>query len=175
LERAIYRLKPDKAPGPDELPNRPIKSAFEVLDKEFTRLAIACLTLGYHPTHFREAITVLLRKPGKPNYSDPAAYRPVALLNTLGKILEAVIVQRLSELAEAHQLLPDTQFGARPNRSAETALLNLSEEAHAAWRRNKREVVTILSLDVSKAFDRVSHPRLLHKLRKRRIPEQLVK
>jgi hypothetical protein len=102
------------------------------LDKEFTRLATACLTLGYHSTHFREAVTVLLRKPRKPDYSDPAAYQPITLLNTLGKVLEAVIAQRLSELAEAHQLLPDTQFGARPNRSAETALLNLSEEVHAA-------------------------------------------
>jgi hypothetical protein len=33
----------------------------------------------------------VLRKPGKPDYSLPGAYRPISLLNTLGKLLEAVI------------------------------------------------------------------------------------
>ena len=35
--------------------------------------------------------------------------------------------------------------------------------------------MTVLSLDVAKAFDRVSHKRLLHNLRKRRVPETLVR
>ena len=37
-----------------------------------------------------------------------------------------------------------------------------------------RAVISILSLDVSKAFDRVSHQRLLHNLSKRKIPERIV-
>jgi hypothetical protein len=51
---------------------------------------------------------VVLRKPGKPNYSAPEAYRPISLLNTLGKLLEVVVARRLSFLAEKHGLLPDT-------------------------------------------------------------------
>jgi hypothetical protein len=54
-----------------------------------------------------------LRKPGKPDYSIPGAYRPISLLNTLGKILEAVMARRLSFWAEAYKLLPDTQFGGQ--------------------------------------------------------------
>ena len=117
---------------------------------------------------------MVLRKLGKPSYSDPAAYRPIALLNTLGKVLEAIIAGRISALAERYSLLPDEQYGARPGRSTEDALLNLQETIHAEWIRAPRAVVSILSLDVSKAFDRVSHERLLHNLRKRRIPDLLV-
>jgi hypothetical protein len=69
---------------------------------------------------------VVLRKPGKPDYAVPGAYRPISLLNTLGKLLEAVIARRLSYLAEKHGLLPDTQFGRRPGRTTEQALLVLS-------------------------------------------------
>lgn len=59
---------------------------------------------------------VVLRKPGKPDYSVPGAYRPISLLNTLGKLLEAVVARRLSYLTEKHGLLPDTQFGGRLNK-----------------------------------------------------------
>jgi hypothetical protein len=51
---------------------------------------------------------MVLLKPGKREYPVPEAYRPISLLNTLGKLLEAVIARRLSYLAEKHGLLPDT-------------------------------------------------------------------
>jgi hypothetical protein len=41
---------------------------------------------------------VVLRKPGKPNYALPGAYRPIYLLDTLCKLLEAVMARRLSFL-----------------------------------------------------------------------------
>lgn len=116
----------------------------------------------------------MLRKPGKADYSNPSAYRPIALLNTLGKTLESVIASRIRETAESYGLLPDTQYGARQGRATETALQQISEKIHTIWGRNKRCVASLLSLDVSKAFDRVSHVRLAHNLRKRRIPEVLV-
>lgn len=51
---------------------------------------------------------MVLRKPGKPDYLVPRAYRPISLLNTLGKLLEIVIARRLLYLAEKYGLLPDT-------------------------------------------------------------------
>ena len=174
LAIAVWKTKPDKAPGPDELPNRIVKMITEQATTELVRLFTACLKHGYHPREFRKAITVMLKKPGKKDYTDPAAYRPIALLNTLGKILESIVAGRISDLAERWELLPDTQYGARPGRSTETALLNIYEQTRAAWARSKRAVVTILAMDVAKAFDRVSHARLVHNLRKRRIPQTLV-
>jgi hypothetical protein len=53
---------------------------------------------------------ISIRKPGKPDYSMLGAYHPISLLNTLGKLLEAVIAKRLSFHAETCGLLLDTQF-----------------------------------------------------------------
>lgn len=167
---SVAGLKPDRSPGPDGIPNRVTKIVCNDSGDEIARLFTACLKIGYHPKAFKVANTVMLKKLGKPSYSDPSAYRPIALLNTMGKVLESVIAKRISKLAETHSLLPDSQYGARPGMSTEAALLNLVEQVHAIWKRDRSYVATALSLDVSKAFDRVSHPRLLHNLRKRRIP-----
>ena len=62
-------------------------------------------------------------------------------------------------------------MGARRMRSIETALQLITEKVHTIWGAKRHRVATLLSLDVSGAFDRVSHTRLIHNLRKRRIPE----
>lgn len=64
----------------------------------------------------------MLRKPGKPSYSKPGAWRLIALLNTISKLIESLMARRLSQAAEEHGLFPNTQMGARPSRLTETAL-----------------------------------------------------
>ena len=135
----------------------------------------ACLDQRVQPDHFKTTCTVLFKKPGKSDYTNPGAYRPIALLNTMGKTLEAVISNRIKYIAEAYDLLPDTQYGARTGRDTETALQQITEKIHTIWGRRRKRIASLLSLDVSKAFDRVSHTRLTHNLRKRRIPESLVR
>ena len=49
---------------------------------------------------------MILKKLNKPDYSEPKAYRPIALLDILGKALETVILKRLVGLAESYSLLP---------------------------------------------------------------------
>ena len=53
----------------------------------------------------------MLRKPGKARYDMPKAYRPIALMNTVGKLLSAVVAEDLSYMCEKYRLLPDTHFG----------------------------------------------------------------
>jgi hypothetical protein len=99
--------------------------------------------------------------------------QPVALMNTLGKIMDTVLARRIQHLTETHEMLPATHMGGRKNLSCEHAIHLLLEKAHTAWRRKK--VASLLMLDVSGAFDNVSHARLLHNLQKRGLPLQLVK
>ena len=108
-----------------------MKLAIRVIGKQLARLFTACLRLGYHLRAFRTAVTVVLRKPGKLDYSDLAAYRLIALLNTLDKVLKSIIIGRISTLTKRYSLLPDEQYGARPRRSIENALLNLQETIQA--------------------------------------------
>lgn len=117
------------------------------------------------------ANTMALKKPGKEDYTTPKAYRPIALLNTLGKAVESIMARKITYLAEKYNLLPSTHMGARRGRSTESTLELLTEQVHTVWGQGKNKVATLLSIDVSGAFDTVSHPRLLHNLRKRQIPQ----
>jgi hypothetical protein len=173
--QAIISTTKDKAPGPDGIPNRVLHRVAYVSPTLLRNIFQACLNLGVQPKCWKEATVIMLRKPGKPDYSDPKAYRPISLLNTLGKVLEAVIAKRLRFLSETYALLPSTQMGARKQRSVDTALQLLLERIYTVWAGNKPRVVSLLSLDVASAFDRVSHIRLVHNLQKRRIPLMLVR
>jgi hypothetical protein len=134
----------------------------------------ACINVSYHPTAFCHCNTVPLKKPGKGDYSAPGAWRPIALLNTLGKVLESAIARQISTLSEEHSLLPAPHIGARPGRSIDTALDFLVQQIYATW-QNKDGVATLRSLDMTGAFDRVVPAQLLHNMRERKIPEWKVK
>lgn len=172
VEAAMMRSKPDKAPGMDEITFRVWKELWPVLGGVIVKLYQASLDLKYVPQRWRTAKIVVLRKPNKPDYSRPKAYRPISLLQTISKGLEAVVARRLSYLAETHRLLPENHFGGRPNRSAEQALNLLVEKIHEAWRRYR--VLSLVSFDVQGAFNGVHTSVLAGRLRERRIPPELV-
>ncbi len=124
ITHALFSTKPDKAPGPDAIPTRVLQKGWQALREPTCHLFRACVALGYHPHHFKDSFTVVIKKPGREagDYTSTKGYRPVALLNTLGKVLEKVLAKRLSFLAETQRLLPECQMGARRRRSTGTAL-----------------------------------------------------
>jgi len=175
VERAIQEASPLKAPGPDGIPNRALQLAATWIKPHLSAIFNQSLNLGYCPQHFRESTTVVLRKQGKDNYTIPGSYRPIGLLNTMGKIMDAIIAHRLSYVAETYNLLPSTHVGGRKLRSTEHAVHHIIDKIYEAWNRGQGQVASLLLLDVSGAFDNVSHQRLLHNLRKRKVDEKTVR
>jgi len=110
LNKAIQHLSPYKAPGPDGVANIVLKRC-PLLADHLLPVFNAVFTLKMYYEPWRESITVILRKPGKPDYTVPKAYRPIALLNTTAKLLSAIVTDRTSYLMESHGLLPNTHFG----------------------------------------------------------------
>src|SRR5579859_383311 len=170
---AINRLSPKKAPGPDEITNRVLKSTIDIILPHLHALAQASINIGHFPTPFKTTTTVILRKPTKPDYTKPNAYRPIALKNTLGKVIESIMAETLSYLAETHQLLPSQHYGGRPGRTGEDAMVLLEEKITHAWK--EEDVYSVVFMDVAGAFNNVHRKRLLYDLRKRRIPEFIVR
>lgn len=78
----------------------------------------------------------------------------------------------MSRLIEGNNLLPETHFGGRPGRMTTDAVHYLVHKIKSAWRGKK--VASILFLDVEGAFPNAVTDRLLHNMRKRRIPTQYI-
>ena len=66
-------------------------------------------------------------------------------------------------------------MGARGQRSTDTALDLLTKQIYTIWTGNKPRVASVLSLDIAGAFDNVSYARLAYNLRKKQVPETLVR
>jgi ribonuclease HI/endonuclease/exonuclease/phosphatase family metal-dependent hydrolase len=173
LQRHIDKTSPYKAHGPDGIPNVVIKQCATLIQGRLIKIYQAILDLGIYFDQWREFTTVVLRKPGKPNYEVPKAYRPIALLPTLAKILTSMVAENISKLVETHHLLPKTHFGGRPGRTTTDAVHYLVDKIKTAWREDK--VVSVLFLDVEGAFPNAVTTRLIHNLKKRRIPTTLIK
>ena len=127
------------------------------------------LATGIVPRQWKEARLIPLKKPDKGNYTVAKAWRPISLLPTLGKLLESVVAERMSYLAETYHLLPANHFGARKQRSAEQALILLQEHIYKAWRSRKVLSLSLLTLKehiteyVKNAFFRDCVPEEYHR------------
>jgi len=134
IEEALATTSPWKAPGEDNLPTGFLKLCGPPLFDLLAVLATACLRLGHFPARFKRAKTVVLQKPGKQPaaYRTVGGYRPIALLPTLGKVIEAIVARRITWAAEAYGLLPDEQMGNRAHRSTELAIRLVVAQVHEA-------------------------------------------
>ncbi|KAF4210539.1 hypothetical protein CNMCM5878_004249 [Aspergillus fumigatiaffinis] len=163
--KAIRRAPPDKAPGPDAIPNKvwhalsTVPAFIQALKTHFN----ACIHVGHNPQHFQVSTTVVLRKAAPRDFRLPKSYRPIALLNTLGKILESIIALRISWALEEHGLLPKGHLGGRKGVSVDHAIQLIIDTIYRAWGHGQK--VSMLLLDISGAFDNVSLQRLVHNLR----------
>ena len=115
IRKAINKLSAFKAPGPDGILNVVLKKAVDPLIHHLYFLFRAVFELDVYLEEWRESMTIVLRKPGKPSYKEPKAYCPIALLNTLGKLFSSIVADELSLFCETRNVFPQNQFGGRPS------------------------------------------------------------
>ena len=98
-------------------------------------------------------------------------YRPLTLLPVVRKVFEKLVNNRIADHLEKYGLYSDFQYGFRSSRSTADLLAVVSDRIARAFNRPgpNRAVV----LDISKAFDRVWHAALLHKLKSYGISGQI--
>ena len=90
-------------------------------------------------------------------------YRPVSLLSVLSKVFEKLVNNRIVDHQEKCGLFPDFQYGSRSCRSTADLLTLVSDRIARDF--NRSGATRAVALDISKAFDRVWHAGLLHKLK----------
>jgi hypothetical protein len=113
----------------------------------------------------------MLRKLGKPKYDVPKVYRPIALLNTMWKVLTAIVADHLTFVTEMHHLLLANHFGGRLGRTTMDAMHLLVNTIKASWHAG--QVTATLFLDVEGAFPNAVPAWLEHYLWKRRVPRRI--
>ncbi len=174
LREVLQRLPNGKAPGPDGIPNETLRSLADTVSADLADTISQIFEAGDLPATLKESTTVVLKKDKKKDYSLANSYRPIALENTLAKVIEKILATRITEEAENRGLIPWNQMGARKKRSTLSAIELLTGSIQTAWKA-KKSIVSVLGLDLAGAFDNVSHERLLWTLQRKGFPEWVVK
>ena len=172
LHWACCRMRTKAAPGEDQLPIVVFKNCFPSVSHFLQRLFTASLQLGSFPSQWKIARVITLRKPGKKSYSVARSYRPISLLNHMGKWLETLVNRRLHTWLETHQKLSPHQWGFRRGRHSQGACWRLVEEVTSALR--SRDQIQAVALDLQAAYDSVWKNGLLAKLQQKKVPSYLI-
>jgi hypothetical protein len=95
---------------------------------------------------------ISILKPGE-DTTLPSSYRPISLLDTIGKLFEKILLARVLGKVNERCLLRDEQFGFRHRHSTAPQLAHLVERVN----RNvdERRLTGAVFLYVAKAFDSV--------------------
>ena len=120
------------------------------------------ISLGSVPTEWKMAVVTLIFKGGRKDRRIPANYRPISLTSCVARLLEKIINKKLLGYLTKHNLIFEHQSGFLTGHSTETQLCYLIHRWQMAL--DKNQMVHAAFLDLSKAYDRVSIPALLHKL-----------
>ena len=169
----LAKCKNTSAVGSDGISYSLIKKLPNTYKKKVCSMFSDSIRLGHFPSLWKDAIVKRVPKPNK-DAKYAKNFRPISLLSCMGKVLERIIAERLSNHMEENNLFTKSQSGFRKHRMTTEQLLRLSEEAHVAF--GKKQVVAALFLDAEAAFDRCWHQGIQYKLKKNlNLPDRFIR
>lgn len=159
--RALRLFKNKKAPGPDQIRADAIKLAGPAYYNALVRIINYTLRTGYYPKRWKLGDCIFLHKPGKP-HTEATSYRPITLLNIMGKLCERIMYSRVLSEVRRLKLIPEYQHGFTKFRGTGTQILRTGKVIADALAKGNS--VAMISTDLSKAFDSINHAGLSSKL-----------
>ncbi|MBW0517692.1 hypothetical protein O181_057407 [Austropuccinia psidii MF-1] len=126
ISRAIDKLPNKKAAGPYKIPKKLIKISNKTLIPHLEPLFNSCLIIHHFPPQWKQALTVIIKKASKEDYTNPNAYQQIALLNTKGKLFEKIINNQQTYWVEQTKALHLGHIGGKPGKSINDASTMLS-------------------------------------------------
>ncbi len=175
MKQTIRRVKADKASNASNISNRVLQVNLAELISVLMSLFNACIIHKYHSKQFKKTQTIVLHKLKKSDYIDLKTYRFIALLDIMSKALKSIMIKRLSNIIKIHCMLSNAQMKTRRKWFVISTLDLLIDQVHTVWDCKIKYVAFMLSLNVVKAFDQVSHIRLLHMLKMKRTLSYIIK
>lgn len=160
LHSLLFSFKSSKSPGIDGIRVSDLRRNYEVIKHVLLYMLNGFIESCVLPDELKTAIVRPLYKGGGANRIEN--YRPISILPIIVQILEKHVFQVMSSFLDVHNVLSPSQFGFIRGKGTQPLLEDFSDLLFSGFERNL--VSCALFLDVSKAFDTVSHSVLLRKL-----------
>jgi len=138
FSRTIINCKDSSASGPDKMSWGHLKHIIKDKSclKNFVYIANVCFDLGHWPNHFKESKMIVIPKPNKSSYNSLKSFRPIVLLNTLSKLIEKVIGERLQFQVISNNFIHQSQLGGLKLKSTTDTGITLMHFICTGWVKN---------------------------------------
>ena len=161
--KIIRDLNPNKAHGWDKISIKMIRLCDKSIILPLAIIFKTILSTGIYPDVWKKGNIVPVHK--KESKNSVRNYRPISLLPIFGKIFEKLIYNSLYTYFHSNNLFVKNQSGFLHGDSCVSQLLSITHEIYKAFDGSAPLEVRGIFLDISKAFDKVWHKGLLHKLK----------
>ena len=118
-------------------------------------IANVCINLGHWPNYFKTLSTVIIPKLKKSSYNLSKLFRPIVLLNTIGKLFEKMIRKRLQFLLISNNFVHLCQLDELKYRSTANVGIALTHLIRVEWVKNL--TTSILAFDIVQFFPLLNH------------------
>ena len=149
IKSALFSINPDKSPGPDGFQAFFYQKCWDIIGEELWVAIEATRNGGSILKEINHTFLTLIPKKG--NAEVPGDYRPIALCNTIYKILSKALATRLKTLLP--KLISEEQTRFMPGKSIIDGISIIQETIHSA--KSNKEACMFLKLDIQKAYDKV--------------------
>jgi len=146
----------------DPVPTWLFVSCFEELKTVLLYIANESFSTGVFPSSYKKAIVKPTIKNHSANKDLLNVYRPVSNLSFTSKLLEKLSMNQTNLHLEGNNLHCSSQSGYRPKHSCETLMVRMFDDILTSM--EEKNVISLLLLDLSAAFDTVDHTILLERL-----------
>ena len=170
VKNIMSKLNTSKANGPDGISNRVLRECADSLCTPLTDLFNKSMNDSIFPSLWKLSIISPVYKKALRHLKEN--YRPVSLLSCMSKIMERIVYNALYNFFKMHGLLSERNSGFKEKDSTINQLVHLCHNIYQGLDNAKD--ICLVFLDVSKAFDKVYHPALLHKLERMGVTGRLL-
>ena len=160
--KVLDTIKPSSS-GPDEFPSWFLRLAAPFISRSLAHLYTLSINTGIVPRQWKGSVITPVCKTATP--AGPSDYRPISVTSILCRKLEHIIVDRFIYPAmydPPPNLIFEDQYAFRPTGSATAALIAILDSVIELL--NSGHSVVVISLDFSKAFDRIRHKTLFENM-----------
>jgi hypothetical protein len=94
MEDALKGCTKNSTLGPNHITWRLVKRFLRTsggFGNAIVKIANSWFKMGHWLDHFKKSVSIIIPKPGKPTYDKAKSFRPIVLLNTIGKLIEKMI------------------------------------------------------------------------------------